>query len=94
MEDRNLLNNIQNIYLENREYLKITGVEQVESFNENIIEVYTTKGAINIKGSNMHINKLNVDDGTLKIEGKIDSIIYSNKSASTDKKGFFKKIFK
>ena len=95
MEERNTGNKIQNLYLENRETLKITGVEQVENFNEHAIEVYSVKGMITIKGNGMHISKLNLDDGTLKIEGNIDSVVYSNKTVNGSKgKGFLGKLFK
>ena len=48
----------QNILLENRSKLTITGVEQVESFNENTIILITVKGGMTIKGEELNVGKL------------------------------------
>lgn len=83
----------QNVYLENREKLTMSGVEHVDKFNENNIVVETTNGVITIKGDNLNISKLSLDDSNVKVEGHIDSIVYSNKSLG-NKKGFIKNMFK
>ncbi|WDV45547.1 YabP/YqfC family sporulation protein [Clostridiaceae bacterium M8S5] len=83
----------QNVYLEDRKKLTVSGVEHVDKFNENIIVIVSTNGLITIKGENLNINKLNLDDANLKIEGQIDSIVYSNKSFNS-KKGLLKNMFK
>ena len=69
----------QNIIVEDRENMTVTGVEQVESFNENTIVLTTIKGGMIIKGEDLNISKLNLDDGNVKIQGKINGINYSNK---------------
>lgn len=83
----------QNVFLEDRKKLSITGVEQVESFNDNIIILVTIKGVITIEGEKLNINKLNLDDGNVKIDGSISGIVYSSKEGN--KRGnFFEKMFK
>ncbi|MTI46490.1 sporulation protein YabP [Sporosalibacterium faouarense] len=85
----------QNIILENREKLSISGVEHVDSFNENIIAVQTNRGLATIKGNSLNISKLNLDDGNVIIEGSIDSIIYSDRGSSKSKgNGLLSKMFK
>ncbi|MBS4537585.1 sporulation protein YabP [Clostridium sp. D2Q-11] len=85
----------QNLILEDRERLSISGVEHVESFNENQIIVDTARGSLVIKGESLNISKLNLEDGNVKIEGMIESLIYSNKSSSSSKgNGFLGKMFK
>lgn len=81
----------QNIMVEDRENMTVTGVEQVESFNENTIILNTIKGGIIIKGENLNISKLNLDDGNVKIQGKINGINYSNKETP---KNIMGKLFK
>ena len=83
----------QNILLENRSKVTITGVEQVESFNENTIILMTVKGGITIKGEGLNVGKLNLDDGNIKIDGIINGIIYNDKDSS-QKGNIIGKIFK
>ena len=83
---------IHKITMENREKMFICGVEDVESFDENEIIIYTTEGMLSIKGSDLHLNHLNTEDGELNIEGNIDALTYSN--TELNRGGFFSKIFK
>lgn len=83
----------QNILVENRSKVTITGVEQVESFNDNTIILTTVKGGIVIKGENLNVGKLNIDNGNINIEGNINGINYSDKSLG-QKGNIIGKIFK
>ncbi|WP_352418151.1 sporulation protein YabP [Proteiniborus sp.] len=84
-----------NIILEDREKLGISGVEYVESFNDNTIVLATSKGGLSIKGASLNISKLNLDDGNVTIQGVINSIIYTNKEMSSGKgSGLLGKMFK
>lgn len=82
----------QNITLEDRERLNITGVNNVDSYNENTIILSTIKGGLNIKGENLNISKLNLDDGSLKISGTINSLIYISKEGAP--KNLLERLFK
>lgn len=93
MENNRVSFKSQNIYLEDRKKLSVTGVEQVESFNENTIVLVSIKGVITIKGEGLNINKLNLDDGNVKIDGSVNEVIYSGKEGST-KGNLFEKMFK
>lgn len=64
------------IVLEGREQLTISGVEEVESFDENTIVVVTVKGMLEIHGEDLHIEQLSLDGGALKVEGLVDSMVY------------------
>ena len=97
MEDnRNLSNEIQNIVLENREKLNISGVKDVLSFDDKIVIVETELGLLTIKGDNIRINKLSLDNLDISIDGTINSLNYSNSGESINKKNtsFLNKIFK
>lgn len=82
----------QNITMEDRERMVVTGVEQVESFNDNTIILTTIKGGMHIKGETLNISKLNLDDGSVKINGKINSVTYTNKEVTS--KNIIGKLFK
>ena len=62
------------VILEEREQLAVSGVEEVESFDENTIVMYTSRGTLIVRGENLHIEKLSLDGGDLKVEGDIDSL--------------------
>lgn len=64
------------IVLEERTSLSISGVEEVESFDENSICLSTGQGDLIVRGQNLHIEKLSLDGGDLKVEGTIDSLTY------------------
>lgn len=84
---------VQNLILENREKLSVSGVIDVESFNDECIVVDTELGVLVIRGEDLHINKLNLDDSVLNIEGDIISCEYSEHEGKS-KGGFFSKMFK
>jgi sporulation protein YabP len=86
---------VQNLILENREKLNITGVIDVESFNDECVVVDTELGMLVIRGIDLHINKLNIDNSELGIEGEIVSCEYSEREGSRSKGGgFFARMFK
>ncbi len=66
------------IILEEREQLSVSGVEEVESFDENTIVMYTSRGTLVVRGEGLHIEKLSLDGGDLRVEGEIDSLSYED----------------
>lgn len=90
-EDKVLYNN-QNIVIEDRNRIKVTGVEQVDSFNETTIVLSTIKGGLSIKGEDLNISNLNIDEGSVKISGMVNSLTYISKEGAP--KNFMGKIFK
>lgn len=77
-ETKKNLNIIQNIILENREKLTISGVLDVLSFDDQIIIVETELGLLTIKGENLKINKLNIETSDVTLDGLVSSLSYSN----------------
>ncbi len=82
----------QNIIIEDRNKINITGVEQVDSYNDNTIVLSTIKGGVSIKGEGLNISKLNIDDGSLNISGLINSLTYISKEGTP--KNLMGRIFK
>ena len=88
-------NTIQNVILENREKLTISGVLDVLSFDDQIVIVETELGLLTVKGENLRRNKLSLDTTEVIVEGTIFNLSYSEKNL--DKKSgsnIFGKIFK
>lgn len=92
MGENKLIPKQQNITLQDRERLNITGVNSVDSYNDNTIVLSTVKGGLNIKGEGLNISKLNLDDGSLKISGTINSLIYISKEGAP--KNLIERLFK
>lgn len=86
---------VQNLILENRERLSISGVIDVISFNDECVVVDTDLGMLIIRGDDLHINKLNIDSSELDIEGDIISLEYSDREGRSSRGGgFFAKMFR
>ncbi len=70
-----------NLIIENRNRATVSGVEEIISFDEQVVQAQTNMGLLTIKGKALNITKLNIDVGEMNIEGEcIDCGIYSNKS--------------
>lgn len=78
--DKGPLSMSHHVILEEREQLIISGVEEVESFDESTILLTTAQGGLEIQGEGLHIEKLSLDGGDLKVEGKVNALIYESES--------------
>ncbi len=83
-------NKIQNVILENREKISISGIKEVKNFDEEIINLDTELGELTIKGQNLHISKMDVESGDIRITGNIFGLIYNDNVKSS----FWSKVFK
>ena len=86
-------NKVHNVILEGRKNLTISGVTDVDSFDERCISLYTQLGELVIKGRELHINSMSVETGDMTIEGDIWALNYGDK----DKKSsatFLGKLFR
>jgi len=79
------------LILENRRALTATGVSNVDSFDEQTIVAYTDLGELVIRGSQLKINKLNIETGELTLNGTITSMSYTENRPVG---GFFSRLFK
>ncbi len=82
------------IVLENRKKLTLMGAEEVISFDDEKILLNTKLGFLTIKGSELKMNKLDVQNGDLIIVGNISSIVYSGKELKREKENIISRLFK
>ena len=68
----------QNIILENRSRLSVSGVEEVSGFDESIVQMQTELGALTVHGSNLRVETLSVDSGDLLVVGDISDLSYAD----------------
>lgn len=65
-----------NLIVEERSRLSVTGVEDVERFDESEIVMLTAQGGMTVHGDGLHIEKLSLDAGEVSVEGLITDISY------------------
>ena len=97
IDERKTINTgvIQNLILENRGKLSISGVLDVLSFDDQVVIVETELGLLTVKGESLRINKLSIDTSEVVIEGEISSLTYSDSKNTEKSKGsLIGKIFK
>lgn len=82
----------QNVILEGRRKLSVSGVEDIDSFDEFSAVIFTSMGLIEVKGSDIHMNKLNLESGEIVLEGEFDSVIYPDESSGKPKKKFLARL--
>lgn len=67
-----------NIIMENRRNLSISGITDVDSFDEKMITLYTQRGELTIKGKDLHIDSMSVETGDMAVTGEICALIYGD----------------
>ena len=92
VEDKNILRDIpQNIIIENRSRMSVSGVSDVENFDENTVVLYTNRGLLTVKGTGLHIERLSLETGELAVEGTIDALEYTS---DIETGGFWSRLFR
>ena len=91
---QNNINVMQNVVLENREKLNVTGINDILSFDDQVVMIDTELGLLTVKGENIRINKLSIDTSEVIIEGDISYLAYSDKELEKNKGNLISKIFK
>jgi sporulation protein YabP len=82
------------VTMKGRRLLDITGVKQVESFDNEEFLLETSMGFLSIRGQNLQMKNLDVDKGIVSIKGKIFDLVYLDEQSGEKAKGFFGKLFK
>lgn len=81
--------------MQNRQDVKLTGIREVASFDENQVVMDTDMGLLTVKGKDLHISRLTVEQGEADLEGTVDSLTYSsNEAYRRSGESFFARLFK
>ena len=78
------------LLLDNRSKLSVSGVSEVESFDETTVVLHTARGVLIIRGENLHLQTLSIDGGQVAVSGTIDSLSYEEPQKTG---GFFRRLF-
>lgn len=93
-----ILNNedsfLHNVTLQNRKHLVVTGVIDVERFDENSIVMYTELGKLSVKGKDLNISRLDIGypNGEVVIDGEVDVFEYNKGKSLRKKESLFAKL--
>ncbi|NLX91989.1 MAG: sporulation protein YabP [Firmicutes bacterium] len=84
------------LIIENREKMEISGVLHVDSFDDREIILETEQGLLAMRGEELHIRNLNLEQGELIVEGYLLELAYSEIKGSRKDRGksFFERLFK
>jgi sporulation protein YabP len=88
-----IINN-HNVKILDRNFIELTGINKIGSFNEEEFLLESNMGNIDIKGEKLEIIKLDTMDGQVKIKGKINSLIYLDQRKNNKEESFIAKLFK
>ncbi len=92
--DEHMDHRVHKISFMNRGVGLVTGVKEVRSFNEMEVLLDTDMGVLSIKGSELHVTKLNLEKGEVEVDGTIDSLVYEEIKERKDSGGLFGKLFR
>ncbi len=92
MADEKRIELPHNVIIEGRQKMTVSGVLDIDSFDEETVIAVTDMGEMAIRGTELHINKLSIDMGEMTIEGNIISPTYSESQQKSG--GFFSKVFR
>lgn len=82
------------LVLNGRKTAALSGVLDVLSFDTKEVLLETELGILLLKGEDLHVNRLTLEKGEVDLDGRIDSVAYSENSHLKGEDGFLKKLFK
>ena len=85
--------NFHNVIMEGRSKVSISGVTDVDCFDENKILIYTVMGELTIKGKHLQVDDFSVDTGEMSLKGDVWSLTYGDKDKRTTL-SWFAKLFR
>lgn len=92
-EKQNAVKIPHSLVLEDRRRLTVSGVSDVDSFDEQTIVVFTPFGELTVKGADLRISRLDLEMGELAVEGEIASLAYAGQ-APEKQASFFSRVFR
>lgn len=94
VKKENIENKRSNLTLENRKKIVLSGVVEVISFDDRSIILDTTLGTLTVRGQDLKMNKLDVQNGDIVILGQVNSCIYTTTESKKDKESIIARLFR
>lgn len=86
------ISTVQNVIIENRKRLNISGVKDVSSFDDETILLDTALGKMTVKGEGLHIESFNTTTGDLTAIGKVHAVVYMSDAKTSG--GFLSRLLR
>ena len=74
-----------------RRHISISGVCEVESFDEQTVILSTDCGEMTLEGEGLHIGTLDIARGVVEVDGKVNGLYYSDSAPA--RRGFRARLF-
>lgn len=95
MDDKIQAPKSHTLNVSNRKVMTVTGVNDVLSFDAGEVLLDTVDGILMIRGSELHVSRLTIDKGEVDVDGKVDSMTYSEgKGLNKSGESLFGRLFK
>jgi sporulation protein YabP len=82
------------LVMENRDQIALTGVQKVQSFDPKEIVLETELGILSIKGEQLGIKLLNLEEGLVDLQGHIGALIYHRNTRDSSRQSFLNRVFR
>ena len=79
------------VTMDSRSRLNMTGITEVESFDETMVVLHTTRGTLVVRGDGLHLQLLSLDGGQVHVDGTVHSLTYEDDAPVSG--GFFARLF-
>ena len=86
------ISTVQNVIIENRKRLNISGVKDVSSFDDETVLLDTALGKMTVKGEGLHIESFNTTTGDLTATGKVHAVVYMSDAKTSG--GFLSRLLR
>lgn len=93
MEKKTDFNCNHGLILQQRETLSLTGVTDVDNFNDKVLLIYTSLGELTVRGRNLCVESFSAESGELMAHGDIKAMIYGDRNRQS-KPNILRKIFR
>lgn len=64
------------LVLEERQHMSLTGVTDVDSFDDTVVQLRTNRGLLTIQGEGLQLKSLNVEGGQVSVDGSVRAMVY------------------
>jgi len=85
---------MHHVNMSGRRLLGVEGVTNLDSYDQERVVLETSSGVLEIRGEQLHIQQLNLEQGKVMIEGTVNALIYADDNLAKKGKGFFSKLAK
>lgn len=86
---------VHRVVMEGRRKVEVTGVQDLLVFDETEVIMETNEGMLSIRGSDLHMSNLNLDQGLIGLAGEISDLMYDESGgAAQSRSGLMSRLFR